>query len=293
MMRPCKDLRCHGESPATPGATTYSDYASDVDDFIKSQDLEKLTLMGHSMSVSLHSLLQYLSQIDPTTRLRRGGKVAMALALVHQPSYLSNLISVDMAPAKGPVSKEFASYCDAMKKVDEARVHKRSEGAEILKETEPVHCFPLIRLRTLTRPCREQDVGIQQFLLTNLKPAHPPTDPQTYRIRLPLDVLSEQLSSGDIGDFPYGPGEAEWKGKTLFIKGAKVRLDLPLSPGRSPSQEGHVLSHPCLDRASISIGRASNQQIRSFQTIESKPSTPDTGVRPPLPLLRLSPQTVH
>lgn len=68
-----------------------------------------------------------------------------------------------------------------------------------------------------------QDAGIQAFLLTNLKPASPPRDPQTYRIRLPLDVLSKQLSSGDIGNFPFEAGEKEWDGKTLFIKGAQVR----------------------------------------------------------------------
>lgn len=65
----------------------------------------------------------------------------MALALLEQPSYLARLISVDMSPAKGPISKEFAAYCDAMKKVDEAKVTKRSQGSEILNETEPVRCF--------------------------------------------------------------------------------------------------------------------------------------------------------
>lgn len=62
----------------------------------------------------------------------------MSLALVHQPSYLARLVSVDMAPSKGPVSTDFAKYLDAMREVNEAHVEKRSRAADILKKYEEV-----------------------------------------------------------------------------------------------------------------------------------------------------------
>ena len=59
-----------------------------------------------------------------------------------------------------------------------------------------------------------QDLGVRQFLLTNLERP----DPQMpYQFRLPLDILEASL--GEIGQFPYSPGERTWDGPALFLKG--------------------------------------------------------------------------
>jgi len=54
--------------------------------------------------------------------------------------------------------------------------------------------------------------------LTNL------TFPQSngpVKFRVPIDIVKNSLD--DIGGFPYEPGEREWRGKALFIKGKKSK----------------------------------------------------------------------
>lgn len=60
-----------------------------------------------------------------------------------------------------------------------------------------------------------QDLGIRQFLLTNLDRSDPAGP---YEFRLPLEILSNAL--GEIGEFPYAPGEKVWTKPALFLKGA-------------------------------------------------------------------------
>ncbi|KIJ22331.1 hypothetical protein M422DRAFT_197277, partial [Sphaerobolus stellatus SS14] len=62
------------------------------------------------------------------------------------------------------------------------------------------------------------DASIRAFLLTNLtfpEPGGP------VKFRVPVDVVRDSLE--DIGGFPYEPGEREWHGKTLIIKGSKSK----------------------------------------------------------------------
>ncbi|GAA5941305.1 uncharacterized protein JCM15063_006432 [Sporobolomyces koalae] len=127
-----------------------------------------------------------------------GGKVAMALALGGcEP--LSKLVVVDIAPGVGKISPEFQAYLDAMKEIDAAQVHSRKEADAILTKTEP-------------------DLGVRQFLLTNLDRASP-ADP--YKFRLPLDYLRNAI--GEIGHFPYAPGERIFDKPSLFLKGKKSK----------------------------------------------------------------------
>ena len=77
---------------------------------------------------------------------RRGGKVAMALALSDQPDHadrLARLVSVDMAPNRGKISDEFASYIDAFRAVQQAidagEVSSKSDADKVLERWEPVH----------------------------------------------------------------------------------------------------------------------------------------------------------
>lgn len=64
-----------------------------------------------------------------------------------------------------------------------------------------------------------QDLGVRQFLLTNLERAGP-ADP--YKFRLPLKILRDAL--GEIGQFPYSPEERQWDHPALFIKGESLHL---------------------------------------------------------------------
>ncbi|BGO95901.1 hypothetical protein NBRC10512_005505 [Rhodotorula toruloides] len=127
-----------------------------------------------------------------------GGKVAMALALGGCDA-LSRLVVIDIAPAVGKISPEFQAYLDAMKEIDEAQVMSRKEADAILQKT-------------------ESDLGVRQFLLTNLDRSSP-SDP--YRFRLPLHYLANAI--GEIGNFPYQPGERVYEQPSLFLKGSRSK----------------------------------------------------------------------
>ncbi|OAW00096.1 hypothetical protein PTTG_05941 [Puccinia triticina 1-1 BBBD Race 1] len=197
------DLRNHGESQATPGFTSYLDYSSDIKHFITTNNLRNVILIGHSM----------------------GGKVAMSLALESSISpheadskLIDKLIAVDISPAKGPISESFQVYIDGFKEINSSCVSSRKQADEILTKYEP-------------------DLGRRQFLLTNLKPvergASEAGGPK-FEIRLPVEVLEAQLSSNQVGDFPFAlppssgpdsPQEApvRFEKPSLFIKGARSK----------------------------------------------------------------------
>ncbi|BGP46256.1 hypothetical protein JCM10450v2_002096 [Rhodotorula kratochvilovae] len=149
-----------------------------------------------------------------------GGKVAMALALGGcEP--LSKLVVVDIAPGVGKVSPEFQAYLDAMKEINEAKVMSRKEADAIMQKVEP-------------------DLGVRQFLLTNLDRADPSSP---YQFRLPLDFLSNAI--GEIGHFPYTPGEKVFDKPSLFLKGKKSKYinsrNIPLIKQFFPSSQLEVL----------------------------------------------------
>ncbi|KAG0200673.1 hypothetical protein BGX28_006330 [Mortierella sp. GBA30] len=122
-----------------------------------------------------------------------GGKVAMNMALKHIP--VDRVVVVDMAPVKVKLSSEFAKYVIAMREIQQANVKKQSEADAILKKT-------------------VADIGVRQFLLTNLK-----RDPQgeSYKFRVPIETLGSSLEK--LGQFDFMAGQDMFEGKTLFIKG--------------------------------------------------------------------------
>lgn len=205
------DLRNHGHSPSTPGLTSYSDYASDVKNFITSLKLQNVSLMGHSM----------------------GGKVAMTVALEdsnesqslepnRSSSPIRKLIVIDIAPAKGFSSDRFKGYLDGFREINSSSVSSRKQADEILSKY-------------------EDDISARQFLLTNLKRVELQDGGEgvKYEIRLPIEVLQHQISTNQIGDFPFLPNlsptsssspeqlatmtPVRFKNPTLFIKGAKSK----------------------------------------------------------------------
>lgn len=144
---------------------------------------------------------------------RRGGKVAMSLAL--HPSLprtlLSKLIVADIAPSRNALSPEFQSYIRAMQAIEEARVSTRKDAQHMLAET-------------------EKDAMVRAFLLTNLH-----TDSASggggeggegLKFKVPLDILAEAIP--ELGSFPYAEGERSWEGPTMFIKGTKSKCVLRL-----------------------------------------------------------------
>lgn len=128
---------------------------------------------------------------------------------------LSNLIVVDVSPTQGQISPEFKDYIACMQKIEQMKLRTRKEAAAVLENYEKVCSllgYILCRLRDII-----QDPDIRLFLLTNLEPL---TSSKPYaHFRVPLDTLDEAIP--EIGWFPYAPGERNWAGKTLFIKGTK------------------------------------------------------------------------
>ncbi len=110
------DLPNHGDSPWTE-TTDYPAMAEAVSGYLQDQDLEGVTLVGHSM----------------------GGKVAMTLALT-RPERLSRLVVVDIAP----VTYDHAnlSYVRAMQALDLTQVTRRAEAD---RQLQPVIADPGVR----------------------------------------------------------------------------------------------------------------------------------------------------
>lgn len=171
------DLRNHGESPHTT-QHDYESMAGDVEAFLAAQGLDdgRVTLLGHSM----------------------GAKTAMAVAL-RQPTLVDRLIVVDNAPIEATLESRFGTYVQAMRRIEEAQVHKQSDADRILTEY-------------------EKDIGVRQFLLTNL--TRPPGG-GAYKFRVPLRTLGNALDR--MGSFPYHPDKIRYERPALFIRGTKSR----------------------------------------------------------------------
>lgn len=199
------DLRNHGTSPHAEGMN-YVDMASDLLRFVEGHSLKNVALIGHSM----------------------GGKAVQSFALSPElpEGALDSLIIVDMSPAKGKLSPEFEEYARAMIRINEQQCQSRKEAEKLLAMTEPVSrpleqsstpAWQLIRSPSFRLICL-QDLGIRQFLLTNLHRAEPGSP---WMFRIPVETISRHISQ--IGNFPYELSQRQWKGRTLFVKGEKSK----------------------------------------------------------------------
>lgn len=124
-------------------------------------------------------------------------------AALNYPDTISKLIVVDIAPFAMPLSNDFAAYVDAMRQIDQASVTKQSQADAMLASVEP-------------------ELGVRQFLLTNLKKQ---PDTGIYRFRIPYEILGRAL--GNMGDFMQLNGEKVYTGPTLFIAGGKSGYSKP------------------------------------------------------------------
>ncbi len=101
------DLPNHGKSFRT-SCFTYQETASVIADFLQEQNINKVTVIGHSM----------------------GGKVAMALALLY-PDLVTKLIVMDIAPVNYPTGRHDNVF-NGLEKTLSENITSRKQADELL-----------------------------------------------------------------------------------------------------------------------------------------------------------------
>ncbi|SMR60006.1 unnamed protein product [Zymoseptoria tritici ST99CH_1A5] len=129
------DTRNHGDSSHHP-EHDYTKMAEDLELFIKHHDVQKSTLIGHSM----------------------GAKAVMTVAL-RKNVKVGNLISVDNAPVDAALKSDFAKYTVGMRRIEETGVKSLKDADKILMDYEDNMA---IRQFLLTNLARDED-GMQRF----------------------------------------------------------------------------------------------------------------------------------
>ncbi|KAK0392155.1 hypothetical protein NLU13_1653 [Sarocladium strictum] len=170
------DLRNHGESPHA-AQHDYNVMSQDVSCFIREMKLNQPTIIGHSM----------------------GAKTAMAVAL-SSPELVSDIVAVDNAPVDVTLSRDFAEYVRAMKKIQDAQTTRQADADRILEQV-------------------EQSLPVRQFLLGNL---YREPGEKVLHFRVPLDILGRSLDN--LGDFPFkDPDVVRFEKPALFVRGTKSK----------------------------------------------------------------------
>jgi len=124
----CLDLRNHGASPHD-NDVSFDAMASDIIEFMDSQNIESTILMGHSL----------------------GGKVAMQAALTH-PHRVSRLIAGDIAPVEYPHHHD--RIFEGLNEVTRLNPASRKEADRILVDYVEI---PEVRSFLLTNLTRAED----------------------------------------------------------------------------------------------------------------------------------------
>ncbi|UAA37271.1 alpha/beta fold hydrolase [Paraneptunicella aestuarii] len=119
------DLPDHGRSPHSP-SFSYEQYAKQVLDVIELNELEQVSLLGHSM----------------------GGKVAMHMALNH-PEKISSLIVADIAPVQ--YQARHNKVFDALKAVQLDKISSRKDAEKAMSQYIEEQGVIQFLLRSLTQ----------------------------------------------------------------------------------------------------------------------------------------------
>ncbi|KAJ2158821.1 hypothetical protein GGF46_003474 [Coemansia sp. RSA 552] len=139
-----------------------------------------------------------------------GGKVVMHTAL-QRPELVSQLIVDDMVPVQFGLAHDFAAYVDKLADIEGRNITSQKEMDVILAEVEP-------------------DLGVRQFLLTNMKKVKDPVVEggvkNAYRSRIPLQLLGESLRGVMAWE---APDHVSYAGPTLFIAGTRSPYIKPKS----------------------------------------------------------------
>ncbi|MGB0721324.1 MAG: alpha/beta fold hydrolase [Gammaproteobacteria bacterium] len=121
----CLDLRNHGNADWEDDHT-YPAMAADVINWMDTQCLDRVDLLGHSM----------------------GGKVAMATALT-EPSRIRRLVSVDIAPVK--YRSSLGEYVEVMHGIDLGSMKSRADVDKAMAEAIPEQGIRAFLLQNLKR----------------------------------------------------------------------------------------------------------------------------------------------
>ncbi|EPS41220.1 hypothetical protein H072_4933 [Dactylellina haptotyla CBS 200.50] len=127
------DLRNHGESPHIK-PHTYTAMAEDVEHFIKENNIQNPTLIGHSM----------------------GAKVAMSVAL-RSPDLIQDIVAVDNAPVNAQLGRQFAMYVQAMHRIEATHIIDTQEADEIMESYEPIVEIRQFLFTNLLKPTATHD----------------------------------------------------------------------------------------------------------------------------------------
>ncbi|WP_375433181.1 alpha/beta fold hydrolase [uncultured Friedmanniella sp.] len=173
------DLPDHGRSPWS-ASFSYPQMAATVAAQLEAPQSEgtgePVTVVGHSM----------------------GGKVAMALALLH-PALVARLCVVDVAPVDTEAMTDFGRYVDGMRSVDLETLRDRSSADAALVPAVP-------------------DPVIRGFLLQNLR-----REAGGWRWQMNLSLLGDQLPAiagwPDLTAPPYGADP--FTGPVLWLAGSE------------------------------------------------------------------------
>ncbi len=185
------DLPNHGRSPWTEHFS-YPETASLIAQLINDRQTQgridlPVAVVGHSM----------------------GGKVAMALALLH-PSLVERLCVVDVSPVRYSTHTSFAEFIRGMRQLDLDRLPDRASADRALEPYVP-------------------DQSVRSFLLQNLRripvqPGSPGAPATKWHWQMNLELLDDQL--GEMGDWPDHYSDS-YSGPTLWIAGAESRYVQP------------------------------------------------------------------
>ncbi|XP_012791009.1 protein ABHD11 [Sorex araneus] len=202
------DARNHGDSPHNPD-NSYEAMSQDLQELLPKLGLVPCVLIGHSM----------------------GGKTAMLLAL-QRPELVDRLISVDISPAETTAVSDFPAYMAAMKAIRIPDGLPRSSARKLADE----------QLSSVI-----QDIGVRQFLLTNLVEVD-----GRHVWRVNLDALAQHMSH--IMTFPAHLDA--YPGPTLFLLGGnsefvrpchhpKIRQLFPRAQLQTVPNAGHWVHADC------------------------------------------------
>ncbi|KAL5614201.1 hypothetical protein BROUX41_000040 [Berkeleyomyces rouxiae] len=122
------DLRNHGDSPHSE-RHDYVALAADVFAFISHLEMDKPTIIGHSM----------------------GAKTAMTLALA-APDSITDVIPVDNSPLDQALGSDFGKYIQIMELIERSNVMTRAQADAILAPYEPSLAVRQFLLQNLYRP---------------------------------------------------------------------------------------------------------------------------------------------
>ncbi|KAH3903136.1 related to Abhydrolase domain-containing protein IMO32 [Saccharomycodes ludwigii] len=181
----CLDLRNHGDSPHI-SRHDYPAMAADVERWI--HDFGKSTFKKNKPIIVGHSM---------------GAKCAMSVVL-RKPNLCKMLCVIDNAPVATMPTIQFPRYVKQLLKiVHDPNVHTNKQCLEILDKV-------------------EKNPVVKNFLMTVLtKYKDPETGLIRYKSKIPLGILNDAITKGNISNWEFNSWIHRWNGPSLFIRGTK------------------------------------------------------------------------